>query len=277
MASTDDPDIVRLIACGAAEHPGIAEPLALRERLAACLKFCVSDLEGRAADLYFATACAAGDATAIARLDANLPTILRPVLARFGVALSDSSEIAQRVRIALLVRDQAGTCRLSGYSGRGDLRAYVRSVAVRVVLKRLERETAPASIGDDEIIALLPSPNDSPELTLLKQRYRDDVRGGFACALAALTPRERTLLRQHYVDGLTVDMLGPLHQVHRSTCARWLEAARVKILRGVRNHLRAKRGLNDAELESAIAMVRSQLDLSLGRHLASGTPAGESG
>lgn len=66
-----------------------------------------------------------------------------------------------------------------------------------------------------------------------------------------------------------MDVLGPLHQVHRSTCARWIEAARAKVLRGVRSHLRARLGLDDAELDSAIAMVRSQLDLSLSRHLAS--------
>jgi hypothetical protein len=83
--------------------------------------------------------------------------------------------------------------------------------------------------------------------------------------------RERTLLRQHYVDGLGIDRLAPLHQVHRSTCARWIESARGKALRGVRNHLRARLGLDDAELEAAIAMVRSQLDLSLSRHLASGS------
>jgi RNA polymerase sigma-70 factor (ECF subfamily) len=277
MVSTDDPDIARLVACGAAEHPGIAEPPALRQRLAACVTACANDLEVRAADLYLAAACATGDAIAITRLDASLPTILRPVLARFGVPVCDHAEIVQRVRIALLVRDPTGACCLADYSGRGDLRAYVRSVAVRVVLKRRERETAPASSDDDDLVALLPSTNDSPELALLKQRCRDDVRAGFASALAALTPRERTLLRQHYVDGLTIDMLGPLHQVHRSTCARWLEAARVKILRGVRNHLRAKLGLEGADLESAIAMVRSQLDLSLGRHLASGTPVDEIG
>lgn len=275
MVSTDDPDIARLVACGAAEHPGIAEPAALRERLAACIAVCTDGLEARAADLYLAAACAAGDAAAIARLDANLPGILRPVLARFGVPISDNAEIVQRVRIALLVRDQTGACCLAAYSGRGDLRAYVRSVAVRVVLKRLERETTPTSDDEDDLLALLPSTTDSPELALLKQRCRDGVRTGFASALAALTARERTLLRQHYLDGLTVDLLGPLHQVHRSTCARWLEAARVKILRGVRNHLRTQLGLDDADLESAIAMVRSQLDLSLGRHLASGSPVSE--
>jgi hypothetical protein len=64
-------------------------------------------------------------------------------------------------------------------------------------------------------------------------------------------------------------VLGQLHQVHRSTCARWLEAARIKILRTARSHLRTTLGLDATALDSAIALVRSQLDLSLSRHLMS--------
>jgi RNA polymerase sigma-70 factor, ECF subfamily len=265
----DNPDIARLIARGASAHPGIVEPPALRELLAACVAQGARDLDARAADLYLATACIAGDPAAIAVLDASLPSVVRPALARLGRPVGDDAEIVQRVRVALLVRDKAGTCGLAGYSGRGELRTYLRAVAVRIALKQLERETAPPWNNQDEIVALLPDANDSPELTLLKRRCRSDLRASFASALAALTPRARTLLRQHYVDGLTVETLGELHRVHRSTCARWIEAARVKILRVVRSHLRTTLGLSNADLESAIALVRSQLDLSLSRHLMS--------
>lgn len=266
--SIDEPAIARLIACGSAAHPGIREPAALRALLASRIAQGSRELEARAADLYLATACIAGDAAAIASLDASLPTFVRPVLARLGLPVSDRDEIVQRVRVALLVRDQAGACGLAGYSGRGELRAYLRAVAVRIALKRLEREALPTD-GQSEFLALLPDANDSPELTLLKQRCRDDLRACFASVLASLTPRERTLLRQHYIDGLTVDVLGQFHGVHRSTCARWIEAVRVKILRSVRSHLRARLGLDAADLDAAVALVRSQLDLSLSRHLTS--------
>jgi RNA polymerase sigma-70 factor (ECF subfamily) len=265
--SIDDPALACLIAHAAAAHPGIAEPPALRERLAACVAAGVKDLEARAADLYLAAACVAGDAAAIARLEAALSAIVHPALARIGLSKADDDEIVLQVRVALLVRDETGRCRLVGYSGRGELRAYLRAVAVRIALNR-RRGSEPSS-GDAELLACLPDAADSPELALLKQRYRNDLRLAFATAVAALTPRERTLLRQHYVDGLTMDRLGPLHRAHRATCARWIEAARVKILRGVRRELRAKLALDGAELESAVALVRSQLDLSLCRHLAS--------
>ena len=260
--------IAHLIACGAAAYPGIGEPRTLRELLAACITRGGKDLEARAGDLYLAAACIAQDPAAIALLDASLPAIVGPVLARLGMPAAEHDEIVQRVRVALVVRDETGACGLARYSGRGELRSYVRAVAVRLALKRLEREPVPAD-DHSEYMALVPDASDSPELAVLKQRCRDDVRSAFASALAALTPRERTLLRQHYVDGLTVDMLGRLHEVHRATCARWIDAARVKVLRGVRRHLRATGGLDEEDLEIAVALVRSQLDLSLSRQLAS--------
>jgi len=267
--ATNDSAVARLIARGASEHPGIVEPPGLRARLVGCLADDAKNLEARAGDLYIASACIAGDPGALTALDARLPAIVRPALAKLGVPASDDDEIVQRVRVALLVPDERGACGLSGYTGRGELRAYLRAVAVRIALKRLEREQPPASCDPGDLAAWLPDVSDSPELVLLKQRCRDDLRAAFASALAALTARERTLLRQHHVDGLTVDRIGALHQVHRATCARWIEAARVKVLRGVRSHLRSSLELDRGELENAIALVRSELDLSLQRHLAS--------
>lgn len=262
----DDP-IARLIARGAAAHPDVPEPPGLRDRLAMQLAHGSAEVDIRAADIYLATACIAGDTTALARLELELPTTVRAVVARLGVP-SEYADVAQRVRLELLVRDEAGHCGLARYTGRGELRAYLRTVAVRAALRLLDRRAAPAD-EPGALLALVVDTRDSPELALLKQRCRDGVRAGFAAGLAALTPVERTLLRQHYVDGLSIDVLGRIHRTHRSTCARWIEAARVKILRGIRRHLRTTQQLDPADLEIAVALVHSQLDLSLSRQLAS--------
>jgi RNA polymerase sigma-70 factor, ECF subfamily len=261
--------IEHAIARGAEAFPAIAPTAALRayiaERIAAT--DAAIDTDGRAVDLYIAGACAVGDEAAIAHVDAGLPAIVRPALARLGMPPSDDDEIVQRVRIALLAPNEAGARGIAGYSGRGDLRSYVRAVAVKLALKRRERESEPQAA--DEALMLVASPDDSPELRVLKDRCRGDLRAAFAAALGELSPRERTLLRQHYLDGLTVAALGKLHRVHGSTCARWIDAARDHVLRGVRHHLQAALALVPADLDSALALVRSQLDLSLARHLAS--------
>jgi RNA polymerase sigma-70 factor (ECF subfamily) len=166
-----------------------------------------------------------------------------------------------------MVPDEQGARGIAGYSGRGDLRAYLRAVAVRQALRRLEREGGPPGAEKDEVLAMVPAAGDSPELGLLVERCRDEVRAAFGLALTALSPRERTILRQHYADALTIDQLGRLHGVHRATCARWIEAARAGLLRRVRRHLRDALRLDDRELDSLIGLVRSRLDLSLSRLL----------
>ena len=262
-------DVTRLVTLAAAAHPGIAEPPGLRDQLAARLAAGAKELETRAADLYLAAACVAGDPHAIATFDASLPAIVRPALAKLGLAARDDDEIVQRVRVALIAPAENGERGLVGYTGRGALRAYVRSAAVRIALKRLQRETQPPIDDQSDLLGALPDTADTPESGLAKAQLRTDLRAAFATAVAGLTRRERTLLRQHYVDGLTVDLLAPLHQAHRSTCARWIEAARDKILRAMRKELQKTHGLAASELERAIAMVTSRLDLSLSRHLAS--------
>jgi RNA polymerase sigma-70 factor (ECF subfamily) len=267
-AADVEAEVERLVALAAAEHPGVVEPQGLRAQLAARITGGAPDLAARAPDMLLAAACVAGDRRAIEILDARLPAIVRPALARLGGAGVDEDEIVQRVRVALLAHD-GGHPGLAGYSGRGELRAYVRAIAVRLALRRVQRETQPGDSDPGEVFALLPDAHDSPELAVLKQQYRSELREAFAAAVTALEPRDRTLLRQHYVDGLSLDGLASLHDVHRSTCARWLESARTTILHAIRRHLRAQLGLDSTELERAVALVSSQLDLSLSRHLAS--------
>jgi RNA polymerase sigma-70 factor (ECF subfamily) len=262
--------LATLIGHGAAAHPDVAELAGMRAFVAARADAALAagDVASRAADLYLAAACVAGDPAAIARLSAMLPALVRPALARLGLPPGDDDEIVQRVRVALVVPGAAAG--IAGYSGRGDLRSYIRAVAVRLALKRLEREDGPPAGDDSAVLELLPAAADSPELRVLKERCRADVRIAFGAALATLSARERTLLRQHYVDGLTIDRLAPLHGVHRATCARWIEAARGSVLHAVRGYLKDTLGLAAFELDSMIELVRSQLDLSLARQLRSG-------
>jgi RNA polymerase sigma-70 factor (ECF subfamily) len=82
--------------------------------------------------------------------------------------------------------------------------------------------------------------------------------------MAALTARQRTLLRLAYVDGLTVDAIGRMYAVHRATAARWLAAAREALFEEARVRVQAAVG---AGMTSVIRLVHSQVQLSLSRLL----------
>ena len=130
----------------------------------------------------------------------------------------------------------------------------------------LRRREQGARERGDEALAELAS-GDDPEVAALRAAAGDQLRAAFAAALAALAPRERTLLRQHHLDGVSLDRLAATHGVHRATVARWLAAARQAVADGTRDELMARLGLGTGEVASVVRLAQSQLDLSLRRHL----------
>jgi RNA polymerase sigma-70 factor (ECF subfamily) len=154
---------------------------------------------------------------------------------------------------------------LAGYAGRSDLRGWLRSVAVRVALKAWSRERAGEPIDDWEELGEVIV---DPAILHLKTQYAADVAAAFREAVAALTARQRTLLRLHHLDGLTVDDLARMYDIHRATAARWVAAAREAVFEETRVRLQQRLGFDDAELVSVVRLVQSQLLQSLRRLLA---------
>jgi RNA polymerase sigma-70 factor (ECF subfamily) len=146
----------------------------------------------------------------------------------------------------------------------GALGGWVRVAAVRTALN-LRRDQKPAEAEQPRM-----SPSEAvpdPELDFLKMRYRGEFEAAFGDALGALDSEERNVLRLHYLDGLNIDEIGALFKVHRTTVARWLAKSREQILMGTRRRLGERLRITDSELDSLIALVQSQLDVSLRRFL----------
>lgn len=210
-----------------------------------------------AADLYLAIACADNDDAALAAFrDAFLPGV-RQALGKLNIAPATVDETIQRVLVMLFVGDAP---QIAGYGGKGTLRSWVRSIAVRTGrrLAGLESET-----GSEDELAQLPAAVADPELEMLRARYREQVSVAFAAAFAELTERERNLLRQYHIDGLTIDQLASLYQVNRATTARWVASARLGVVTRTRNQLVERFGIEATEVDSIIRLVRSQLAVSV--------------
>jgi len=214
-----------------------------------------------AADLYLAAACTAGDAAAITAFrDAVFP-VIRPALAKLALSPATIDEAEQRVLIMILVGDPVRPA-IATFGGRGRLRSWVRSIAVRTARRLAGITDGGADTAQDELDQLTASVHD-PELAMLRERYREQVRAALAEALAGLAERPRNVLRQYYIDGLTIDQLAALYHVDRATTARWVIGARSAVLDGTRDRLRSVLGATSDEVESILRLVRSQLELSL--------------
>jgi RNA polymerase sigma-70 factor (ECF subfamily) len=215
-------------------------------------------------DLYLACACAQGDAAALAAFARACWTGAEAGLARLGATPAERDEVRQELAQKLFVGDSPA---IADYRGQGVLDHWVRAAAVRTWLNLRRRDGRERPAGDERLFDQIAATGDDPELALLKGRYRRELAGCFEAALATLPDRDRALLRYHAVDGLTIDDLGRIYKVHRTTAFRWLEAARERLSARTHAQLERRLGLSGAQVASVVRLVRSQLDVSVRRLL----------
>lgn len=233
----------------------------LRERLPPDLPPPIALRRMHTSDLYLACACARGDPGAIAAFDAHCLGQLDRALSRIGIDRDIIAEVKQQIRYRVLVGD-GGHPEIVDFSGRGDLRGWVRVMATRQALRHQCRARRELARQDDELWQCVVSP-ELPEFDHMKAFYRHEFKRAFETALRALPHREQTLLRQHYLDGATLDELALLYRVHRSTVARLLSRARQLVLAATRDDLMSQLDVPPQELDSILRMIWSRIEISL--------------
>ena len=214
-----------------------------------------------AAELYLTCACAAGEPQALALLESHY---LRKVPARIG-RLAPLDEVLQLMRQRLLLGVAGSPPKIGEYSGRGELEGWLRIVAVRIARQLASRDGRQELFSEppEELTRML-APDD-PERDVLRADSREALTASLQAALAALSERERTLLRLHHLHGLTMDRLATMYGEHRSSVARHVVQARERLLKLTRRELAARLKLEGRELESLLGLVQSRLELSLHR------------
>ncbi|MFZ5443204.1 MAG: sigma-70 family RNA polymerase sigma factor [Myxococcota bacterium] len=226
-------------------------------------------LEGvRWAELLLVTACAAGERAALSSFDA---AFLEPAAARVARQYPrvDPHELAQAMRERLLVGE--GVARLRGWRGRGTLAAWLRAVATRLALdpSTSGRETVLDDAAWDRAIHELTS-QQTPELAVLEQARRTELRAALSEALRRLPRREKVVLRLHVFQSLSTEQLGRVFHVAPSTVRRWIHGARNTVLENVRTMLTHTSRWSSSQIASALTHL-STLELSLSA-LTSKTP-----
>jgi RNA polymerase sigma-70 factor (ECF subfamily) len=219
----------------------------------------------RAGDWTLVVACAAGSPRALAALDGRLVPAVTPALRRLRLDDDAIDDVLSRFRVALVVGPEGGEPLLHRYGGRGELFGWLRVAAARDGLKA---QRGPRVVEEEaaELAGRVADGSD-PDAAYQSELYAPLFRDAFTAAIAALEPRERALLAQHHLDGLSIDRLAELHGVHRATAARWLAAARERLVAATRRVFRERAGLDPAGCESVMRRLRADLDLTLRRVL----------
>ncbi len=213
-------------------------------------------------DLYLVCACLEGNERAMAALEDYLTKVAAQLARRRPGVFDDDAR--QLLRSRLLVVEGTGEARLGGYLGAGPLMAWLLTVATRVALTAKRGEKTP---GGDDLVRELGAEALDPEMRYLKSRYGSEVENALRAAIAGLTAHEASLLRLHFLEGVTSDAIARMYQVTRRTVHRWLAEARDRITEQVRRTLSDRLGVSAAELDSLIAFVQSQVDLTIQAYL----------
>jgi len=224
----------------------------------------------RPGHLHLAIACGDGDPGAIRRFEAEFFPEVAASARRLRATADQADELRSYVRRILFVAEPPRQAAVREFSGRGDLRGYVRVTATRRLLRVLNRERREVHIDDEAVHELL-SPTSDPAFGYLRERYRDEVNAALVAALAALPEEARALLRYSLVHGWTVDRIGTLYGIHRATAARRVAAARIALGETMRTALAERLAISIDEVDSIVRLVQSRVEVSMERLLRSPT------
>jgi len=221
-------------------------------------------LDARAADLYLALAALDGNPTAIKHLDRDYVLPASAAAGRVDRSADFVAEARQQMRVKLLTGERP---RLASYNGAGGLLEWLQVIALRVALnmKRSDRRL----VLDDRLELELLLEGGGIEREAVKGRYLEDLRRGLEASFRSLGARERTLLRLHFVDALSIDALGEMYGVHRATVARWLVAIRRSLFEAARVALADVHHLDSRSLRSIYRMLEDDLHITVTRVLKS--------
>jgi RNA polymerase sigma-70 factor (ECF subfamily) len=249
------------LAKGSHRYPGVVLPVGLFAEHIAAIGATGSDVEDRAEDIFLACACAATHPQAMVHFERQYLTNIQSLVPRVDLSADQWKELRQRIRLRLFVGTNP---RILQYAGHGALGAWLRLVAIRIAFDLL-KEQGPDLDGDDfldNVVATF----ECPELAAARKQDLSIFRCAVEKSILNLGPREKTLLRLHFLDGLSMDAIGAIYKVHRSTVMRWLMSIRRNVLGSVGRRLAKKLGDDTAVLQSFMRVFYDDLfDLSVTR------------
>jgi RNA polymerase sigma-70 factor (ECF subfamily) len=216
------------------------------------------------ADLLLAENQAKGSPEALRQFESEVMAPVAVQLRRHHPA-TEVDEALQALRESLLVGPEAAV-RLGSYAGQAPLKGWIAAIALRKLLENRRKQGG----SYDSLSRLDEGGGQSPQLerALAQARFAPLFKEGLTRGLAELPRRCRIALRMNVLDGLSVDKIGAIFHVHRSTAARWLADARQHLHDTALAHVRAAAAVSEGELSSLSRLVLSQTELSLPRLLA---------
>jgi len=213
-------------------------------------------------DLYLAFACASGEVNALRAFAAQLASAGSAVR---GVDASPAfvDEVLQRLQTRVLVAEAGSAPRILEYAGRGSLENWLRAGALRLALNaRRDARRGPDPLPEVSQFEAA-APTGDLQFELMRSRYGADFGRALRQSFQELESQERNILRLHFLEGLSLNQIGAMYQVNKSTISRRMARARETLLGRTRERLEQMLSLTPSDLDSLLELLGPRLDLSL--------------
>ncbi len=214
-------------------------------------------------ELYLVCGCQNGQTAALRLFREHIMRRARVALARMQLDRGLADEAEQSVWAKFMVAGPDGELPIWNYFGKGRLGVFLQVSATRAAVSLLRKESKYVGCDDDRLANTV-GVVEGADLALLRATYEQSFRTALKQAFAALSARQRTLLRLHHVDRVTGDELARMYRVHRATITRWLADARQRLAEETRQRVMRDAGVSEADFKSLMGVLMSRLDLSLG-------------
>jgi RNA polymerase sigma-70 factor (ECF subfamily) len=231
-------------------------------------RYCGDLRDLHAADLYLACACERQEPEAIRILERQFLCHLAADLATLKPTAELMAEVRQQLLTKFILGNGEKRPKISGYSGRGPLKSWVRAASLRTAINLQAKERREALTSDATLLetAVL---GGNVEVDFLRRHYRSDLKAALTSALRQLSKRDRNVLRLHYLGGMSLNQLASVYRVHPVSVSRWLSASRAAIFDGARRSLAERLQLDSVEVKSLFRLMRNHVEVSIRRLLQS--------
>jgi len=211
-------------------------------------------------DLYLACGCLLKNTRAMSHFDSSYIARMSSSAGRASGERADG-EIAQGLRMRMLLGTDDQPPKIASYAGRGPLSAWIRVSAARMAvdLHRNEQEAAVDPAWAVRGVAL------DPEMLYVKERYGEEFGKALEAAFLRLTTRIRTILQLYFLEGVGAGQIAQSYGTSTRTVQRWIVTAQNGIVDEVKAAMTKRYQLSNSQLDSLFGAVETEMVAALRR------------
>jgi len=218
-------------------------------------------------DLYLATACANGVDQAWARFDQLYSTSISRLAARFADSQDRAEEIADVVRVSLVLPCGSAPSRIGTYDGRSRVSTWLRSVVFNAAAH--ERDLRYNSFEHLDPLSdwRMGEGASQVEAAFLANKYELIIAETLRLAAEKLAAPDRVLLLLYYEQQVNMRDIATMNRVNVSTVSRRLKRAQTKLGQAIISILASRYLLPQPAINECIQVMLESPNHSILRHI----------